>query len=75
MTPFGSLLAGSLAAHIGAQRTILFGGALSMLAGLWFASKLPAIRAVVRPTYVRLGIIPELALGVQRASSLQTPPE
>jgi MFS family permease len=75
MTPFGSLLAGSLAAHIGAQRTILFGGALCMLAGLWFASKLPAIRAVVRPTYVRLGIIPELALGVQRASSLQTPPE
>jgi MFS family permease len=75
MTPFGSLLAGSLAAHIGAQRTILFGGALCMLASLWFASKLPAIRAVVRPTYVRLGIIPELALGVQRASSLQTPPE
>jgi MFS family permease len=75
MTPFGSLLAGSLAAHIGAQRTILFGGALCILASLWFASKLPAIRAVIRPTYVRLGIIPELALGVQRASSLQTPPE
>jgi MFS family permease len=75
MTPFGSLLAGSAASHIGAQQTIFIGGALCMGASLWFASKLPAIRAVIRPTYVRMGIIPELALGVQRASSIEIQPE
>jgi hypothetical protein len=42
---------------------------------IWFARKLPAIRQVVRPIYVRLGILPELALGVQQASVLQEPPE
>jgi hypothetical protein len=29
----------------------------------------------MRPIYVRLGILPEIALGVQQASSLQIPPE
>jgi MFS family permease len=75
MAPFGSLLAGALAARVGAPATLAAGGAMVIAGSIWFARKLPAIRQVVRPIYVRLGILPELALGVQQASVLQEPPE
>ena len=61
MAPFGSLLAGALAARIGAPHTLLGCSALVVLGSLWFARQLPAIRAVMRPIYVRLGILPEIA--------------
>jgi MFS family permease len=75
MAPFGSLLAGELAARFGAPDTLFGCGALVVVGSLWFARRLPAVRAVMRPIYVRLGILPEIALGVQQASSLQIPPE
>jgi MFS family permease len=75
MAPFGSLLAGWLAARIGAPETLVFGGALCIAGSIWFARELPGIRALVRPIYRKLGILPELAIGVQHASAMQTPPE
>jgi MFS family permease len=57
MTPFGSLLAGTLAARIGAPETLVLGGAACLAASLWFASKLPEIREVMRPIYVEMGIL------------------
>jgi MFS family permease len=75
MAPFGSLLAGALAARIGAPETLVFGGALCLAGSLWFARQLPAIREAVRPIYRELGILPEVAVGVQQATALQTPPE
>ena len=75
VTPFGSLFAGMVADRIGAPPTLAIGGALCLAAAGWFASHLPSIRAVVRPIYVQLGIIPEVASGIQAASALQTPPE
>jgi MFS family permease len=75
MTPFGSLLAGSLASKIGAPNTLMMGGICCILGSLVFASKLPALREMVRPLYVRLGIIPEIALGVHSATELTIPPE
>jgi MFS family permease len=75
MAPFGSLLAGSLASRIGAPNTLILGGAWCVLGGVWFAAKLPGIRALIRPIYIQLGILPELAEGVHAASALQTPPE
>src|ERR1700691_236330 len=59
MVPFGSLLAGYLAARIGAPRTMMVNGAVCLIGSLWFARRLPAIREIVRPIYVRLGILPE----------------
>lgn len=59
MSPFGSLLAGSLAARIGAPRTVMVNGAMCLLASLLFSRKLPEIRKIVRPIYVRLGIVAE----------------
>jgi hypothetical protein len=39
------------------------------LAGaLLFLRKLPALKNLVRPVYVRMGIIPEVAAGIQTAS-------
>jgi MFS family permease len=73
--PFGSLLAGSLSARIGAPHTVLASGLCCAVAAMWFSRELPSIRAVVRPIYVRMGILPEMASGLQSAAQLMTPPE
>jgi MFS family permease len=73
--PFGSLLAGSVAARIGAPRTLLFGGLGCVLGALWFARSLPSLRREVRPIYARIGILPEVAEGIQKTTELGVPPE
>jgi MFS family permease len=55
--PIGSLLAGIAADRIGPPRTILFGGLSCIAAGLWFAMRLPRLRALVRPIYIERGIL------------------
>lgn len=66
--PFGSLMAGGLAKIIGAPYTIFFGGFASIIGALFFLRKLPELREIVRPVYVKLGIIREVAEGIQIAS-------
>jgi hypothetical protein len=39
-------------------------------AAAYFATKLPALREMVRPIYVRLGVLPEIATGMQSAADL-----
>jgi len=57
MTPFGSLLSGSLAHSIGVPYTMAIGG-VSCLAGCWvFSRKLPELRRMIRPVYQKKGII------------------
>jgi MFS family permease len=73
--PFGSLLAGTLSAKIGAPHTVLASGVCCALAAAWFSRELPEIRSVVRPIYQRMGILPEVATGLQSAAQLMTPPE
>ena len=75
MAPFGSLLAGFLAQKIGAPYTLAISGSICIAGALWFATRLLAIRKLVRPLYADLGIIPEIASAVQSASTLLTPPE
>ena len=75
MAPFGSMLAGSLASSIGAPRTVLLGGLVCILGGLFFATKLPALRQFIRPIYIKRGILPEIATGLQAASGFTRPPE
>jgi MFS family permease len=75
MAPFGSLLAGGLADRIGAPRTLMLGGSLCVLGAVAFALYLPKVRQLIRPIYSELGIIPEVAMAVQSASALRTPPE
>jgi MFS family permease len=73
--PFGSLLAGWLSTRIGAPQTVLLSGVLCVATAVWFARELPAIRELVRPIYRRMGILPEVAQGLQTATNLMTPPE
>ncbi len=64
MIPFGSLLAGSLANKIGAPATIMISGITCILGALIFAIKLPTIRALIRPIYVKKGILLEGDAGI-----------
>ncbi len=75
MAPFGSLIAGSTAGRVGAPATVVGSGVACLLGAIWFRNRLPWIREVVRPVYVRMGILPEIASGVQQASALTEPPE
>jgi MFS family permease len=75
MAPFGSLLAGALARYLGAPGTVLAGGLACIAGGLLFAFRLPRLRAIARPVYQRLGILPEVAAGIQSATEITRPPE
>jgi MFS family permease len=55
--PIGSLLGGIMAERYGAPRTVLVSGIICLAGSAWFAYKLPAIRAVIRPIYRERGII------------------
>jgi MFS family permease len=70
IAPFGSLLAGTLASKIGAPATNIIGGFLCIIGAAIFARNLPRIRLLVRPIYVRMGIIPEVARGLQSATGI-----
>ncbi|MEY2531781.1 MAG: hypothetical protein QOI96_1866 [Verrucomicrobiota bacterium] len=70
MAPFGSLMGGAVADHIGVPATFLLGGVACVAGGLLFATKIPVLRPMVLPIYRRKGIIPEIAEGLQTASGL-----
>lgn len=69
MAPFGSLLAGSMAHWIGAPRTVMFTGSCCVAGGLWFWTRLGAIRREMRPIYEKLGIIPPVPQPVQEQAA------
>lgn len=71
--PFGSLLAGGLASHLGADNTLLIGGIACFFGALLFTHKLPQLKKLIRPIYVKYGIIQEVASGIQAASELTVP--
>lgn len=73
--PFGSLLAGGLASRIGAPNTLIIGGISCVLGALIFARKLPELKKMIHPIYVKFGIIPEVASGIQAAAELTIPPK
>jgi MFS family permease len=72
MAPFGSLIAGWSADHIGAPRVIAIGGFFCAMAGIIFARQLPKLREVAIPILIARGIIPDpaadggAAIGVRR---------
>ena len=70
IAPLGSLLAGVAAEHLGAPHTLLLSGLLSVAVTVFFARKLPHIRRMIHPIYIRKGIIPEVAAGLQTAAGI-----
>lgn len=73
IAPFGSLIAGTLANAIGARNTLLIGGVSCLAGGVLFARNLPNIRKKIRPIYVKMGIISEVATGMQSAAEPTIP--
>jgi hypothetical protein len=62
--PFGSLMAGALAQHIGAPHTVMFTGTFCIIGAAWFTLQLPKIRPAMRDAYR------EKALADQRTAEL-----
>jgi MFS family permease len=68
MAPFGSFGAGTMAGIIGPRETLLLGAACCLAGAVLFARQLPHIREKVRPIYVKMGIIREVAQGMESAA-------
>jgi MFS family permease len=76
VSPFGNLLAGLMAARlrpagadpvVGASRTLLIEATICLMAAVAYLRMLPALRRVVRPIYVKKGILPDAELTVPPA--------
>jgi MFS family permease len=61
IAPFGSFGAGLMADTIGPRDTLLIGAVCCLVGAAMFARHLPNIREKVRPIYVKMGIIKEVA--------------
>jgi MFS family permease len=59
MAPLGSLVGGSLAGWIGAPTTLIIVGTSCMIGSFLFRKILPSLRIMIRPIYVRKGILSE----------------
>jgi len=68
VSTFGNLIYGSLAAGIGAPRAVTIGGCVVLIGALVFSRELPELRKIVRPIYIKHGIIKELEIGIAAAS-------
>jgi MFS family permease len=56
MAPFGSLLYGALAEHIGAPHTLMIGGCIAIVGAILFARNLPKIRVEARQLIIAQGM-------------------
>jgi MFS family permease len=63
--PIGSLLVGAAAHRFGAPWTTGVSGVICLLTAAAFARARPALRDQIRPIYQRLGVLPEVAEGLQ----------
>jgi MFS family permease len=56
MAPFGSLLAGAIANHLGAPQTVMLGGLTCVAGSLMFGSKWPSMRGEARQLILAQGM-------------------
>ena len=57
ITPFGSLLGGSLADRIGATPTLIIAGSACILGSIFFSKQLPPLKKIVHEIYRRKGVL------------------
>ena len=69
MSPFGSLLAGGLGSSLSAPTAILLSGSVCLASAVFYLYKLPVIRDLIRPIYQSMGILPQIAEGVEQATN------
>lgn len=70
MAPLGSLAAGFMAHQLGMHQTLLIGGFLCLLTSGLFGWRLPRLREMVRPVYIKKGIIRPVADCSENTSNL-----
>ena len=58
VAPLGNLAAGAIAGTLGTPFTFALNGVLAVFAAIWYRSKLPMVRDVLRPIYEQLGVPP-----------------
>ena len=75
MSPFGNLIAGAMADKIGAPNTVLISGGICIIGAIIFLTRLPSLRKIIHPLYAKMGIIPQIASGIQIASERNVPPD
>jgi len=75
MSPFGNLIAGAMADKIGAPNTVIISGVICIAASLVFLTRLRSLREITHQIYTKMGIIPEIALGIQAASEIKSTPD
>ncbi|MGH8436152.1 MAG: MFS transporter, partial [Pseudomonas sp.] len=73
--PLGSLLLGLAAHYVGAPIAVAVGASLALVGAAVFGRQLPTFREHVRPIYRAMGIIPEVATGIQAATQTRTTEE
>jgi MFS family permease len=56
--PLGNLLSGVLSDLIGVPYTVLFGGVFCIIGAIIFSTRLPKIRKLIKPIYIKKEIIP-----------------
>lgn len=75
LVPFGSLFLGSVAGRIGPQAALMMGGMVCVMGAVFFALKLPLIRAAIRPIYAKKGIIRAEREAIEETVEMLVPPE
>ncbi|MGH7284754.1 MAG: MFS transporter, partial [Polyangiaceae bacterium] len=73
MAPFGSLTAGAIGQRWSAPIAVRIGGVVTIVAVLFFFRAIRGMRDKIRPLYVKLGIIPEVAEGMRHATEIAPP--
>jgi MFS family permease len=71
--PLGNLLAGFLAGVLGAPNMVRLGAVCCLLGSAVFGAGLPKLRQRIRPIYVRMGILPQIARGIGAATEPAAP--
>ncbi len=69
--PLGGLLAGTMAEHIGAPRTLIILGICCALNGLYFVSRLTMLTPLLHTLFVKRGVIREKVAAVAASTVVQ----
>jgi len=75
MVPSGSFGAGTMAGIIGPRETLLAGAACCLGATFLFSRQLNKIREDIRPIYLKMGILTEVAEGMETAAEQPLMPD
>jgi MFS family permease len=73
--PLGGLVAGWIADRSTVNATVLGAGVISIAFAALFYLRIPAMRELIRPIYIKKGILPEVATALAAADRLNTADE